>query len=50
MIKNDEPEFSSELPTEEEIHEGRKTSLIIGIVVGALVVALGVVFYFMFGR
>ena len=45
-----EPDFSSELPTEEEIEEGRKNSLIIGIVIGAIVVGLGFLAYFVFGR
>ena len=47
---SDEPEFSSKLPTEEEIEEGRKSSLIIGIIIGAIVVGVGFLLYFFFGR
>lgn len=44
-----EPEFLSELPSEEEIEEGRKSSLIVGLLIGAAIVAAGLILFFLFG-
>ncbi len=45
-----EPEFKSKLPTEEQIEEGRRSSMVIGLIIGALVVVLGIVCYLIFGK
>lgn len=47
---SEEPEFSSKLPTEEQIEEGRKGSLFIGLIIGAIVVVIGIVAYLIFGK
>ncbi len=43
-------EYSSKLPTEEEIEEGRRSSLFVGVIIGALVIAVGIVAYLLFGK
>lgn len=45
-----EPDFKTELPSEEEIEEGRKSSLFLGLLIGVLVIAVGVVAYLLFGK
>ena len=45
-----EPEFNSNLPTEKQIEEGRRSSMIIGLVIGGLVVVVGIVCYLIFGK
>ena len=42
--------YSSELPSEEEIEEGRKSSLIVGLIIGGMVVAVGIIAYLLFGK
>lgn len=46
----EEPEFSSELPSEETIEEGRRSSLILGLIIGGAVIAVGVIAYLLFGK
>ncbi len=43
-------EYSSELPSEEQIEEGRKGALFIGLVIGGVVVVVGIVAYLLFGK
>lgn len=43
-------DFSTELPSDEQLHEGRKSALFIGLVVGGIVVAVGVIAYLVFGK
>ena len=43
-------EYSSKLPTEEEIEEGRKSSLMFGLVIGGVVIAVGIIAYLVFGK
>ncbi len=45
-----EPDFKSELPTDEEIEEGRRSSLVLGLIIGGAVVAVGVIAYLLFGK
>lgn len=45
-----EPEFNPELPSDEVIEEGRRSSLVLGLVIGVVVVAVGVVAYLIFGK
>ena len=45
-----EPEFNSKLPTEEQIEEGRRGSMIIGLAIGGLVVLVGIICYLIFGK
>lgn len=45
-----EPEFNPELPSDEEIEEGRRGSLLLGLIIGAIVVAVGVIAYLIFGK
>ena len=45
-----EPEFNPKLPTEEQIEEGRRSSMVIGLVIGGLVVVVGIVCYLIFGK
>lgn len=45
-----EPEFNSELPSEDAIEEGRRSSLFIGLVIGGVVVAIGIIAYLLFGK
>lgn len=45
-----EPEFNSKLPTEKQIEEGRRSSMILGLVIGGLVVVVGIVCYLIFGK
>jgi len=45
-----EPEFKPELPSEEEIEEGRKSSLFLGLIIGGAVIGVGVVAYLLFGK
>ncbi|MBR3158738.1 MAG: hypothetical protein IKG18_04850 [Atopobiaceae bacterium] len=42
--------YSSNLPTEEEIEEGRRSSLFVGLIIGGIVVAVGIVCYLLFGK
>ncbi len=42
--------YSSELPSEEEIEEGRRSSLFVGLIIGGVVVAFGIVCYLLFGK
>lgn len=46
----DDPEYSSQLPTEKEIEEGRRSSLVVGLIIGGIVVALGIIAYLIFGK
>ncbi len=43
-------EFSSKIPTEDEIEEGRKSSLLVGLIIGGVVVAVGIIAYLIFGK
>lgn len=43
-------EFKSELPTQEEIEAGRRHSLFLGLIVGGIVVAVGIVAYLLFAK
>ena len=43
-------EYSSKLPSEEEIEEGRRGSLMLGIIVGAVVIGVGIIAYLIFGK
>lgn len=45
-----EPDFKSELPSEETIEEGRKSSLIVGLLIGAAIVAAGLILFLLFGN
>lgn len=45
-----EPDFKTELPSEESIEEGRKSSLILGLVIGGVVVGVGIICYLLFGK
>lgn len=45
-----EPEFSPELPSEKQIEEGRRSSLFIGLIIGAVVVGVGIIAYLIFGK
>ena len=45
-----EPEYNSELPSEDQIEEGRKSSLFIGLIIGGAIVAIGIIFYLLFGK
>ncbi|MBR3326726.1 MAG: hypothetical protein IKG22_05325 [Atopobiaceae bacterium] len=45
-----EPEFNPELPSEDAIEEGRRSSLLIGLIIGGIVVAVGVIAYLLFGK
>lgn len=45
-----EPEFKPELPSEEEIEEGRRGSLFLGLIIGAIVVGVGIIAYLIFGK
>ena len=45
-----EPEFNPKLPTEEQIEEGRRSSMILGLIIGGLVVVVGIVCYLIFGK
>lgn len=42
--------FKSELPSEEEIEEGRRSSLFLGLIIGGAVVAVGIIAYLLFGK
>ena len=45
-----EPEFKPDLPSEETIEEGRRSSVVLGLIIGGLVVAVGIVAYLIFGK
>ena len=45
-----EPDFNNELPTEEQIEEGRKSSLFVGLILGGVVVGVGVIAYLIFRK
>lgn len=45
-----EPEFKSELPSEETIEEGRRSSLVLGLIIGGIVVGVGILAYVLFGK
>ncbi len=45
-----EPEFNPDLPSEDAIEEGRKSSLVLGLVIGAIVVGIGIVACLLFGK
>ena len=45
-----EPEFKPDLPSEETIKEGRRSSVVLGLIIGGLVVAIGVIAYLIFGK
>lgn len=47
---SDEPDFADKLPTADEIEEGRKGSLMLGILIGGAVVATGIIAYLLFGK
>ncbi len=47
---HEEPDFNSKLPTEEEIEEGRRGSLVLGLIIGGVVIAVGVIAYLVFGK
>lgn len=45
-----EPEFKTDLPSEEVIEEGRRSSLVLGLIIGGLVIGIGVIAYLVFGK
>ena len=45
-----EPEFKPDLPSDETIEEGRRSSLVLGLIIGGVVVAVGVIAYLLFGK
>ncbi len=45
-----EPEFNPELPSEDAIEEGRRSSLVLGLIVGGVVVGVGIIAYLLFGK
>ncbi|MDO4806761.1 MAG: hypothetical protein Q4A07_05880 [Coriobacteriales bacterium] len=45
-----EPEFNPELPSEEVIEEGRRSSVMLGLIIGGVVVGVGIVAYLLFGK
>ncbi len=45
-----EPEFNSDLPSEETIEEGRRSSLVLGLIIGGVVVGVGIIAYLLFGK
>lgn len=45
-----EPEYKSELPSEEVIEKGRRSSVVLGLIIGGVVVAVGVIAYLLFGK
>ncbi|MBO7675274.1 MAG: hypothetical protein J6S63_09750 [Atopobiaceae bacterium] len=45
-----EPEFNSDLPSEETIEEGRRSSLVLGLIIGGVVVGGGIIAYLLFGK
>lgn len=47
---SDEPVYKDELPDEETIEEGRKSSLVLGLIIGAVVIGVGVLAYLLFGK
>lgn len=47
---DDDSEFSSKIPSEETIEEGRRGSLMVGLIVGGIVVAIGIIAYLIFGK
>lgn len=45
-----EPEFKPDLPSEETIEEGRRSSLVLGLIIGGVVVGVGILAYLLFGK
>lgn len=45
-----EPEFNPDLPSEDTIEEGRRSSLFLGLIIGGIVVAVGILAYLVFGK
>ncbi len=45
-----EPEFKPDLPSEETIEEGRRSSLVLGLIIGGVVVGVGILAYLIFGK
>lgn len=47
---SDKSEFSNDLPDEETIEEGRRSSLVLGLIIGGAVIGVGIIAYLMFGK
>jgi hypothetical protein len=45
-----EPEFRPDLPSEETIEEGRRSSVVLGLIIGGLVVGVGIIAYMVFSK
>lgn len=45
-----EPEFKLDLPSDEVIEKGRRSSVVLGLIIGGLVVGAGIVAYLLFGK
>lgn len=45
-----EPEFKPDLPSDEVIEEGRRSSVVLGLIIGGIVVGVGIVAYLLFGK
>lgn len=45
-----EPDFNKKIPSEEAIEEGRRSSLVVGLIIGGAVIAVGVIAYLIFGK
>lgn len=44
-----EPDFK-DVPSEETIEEGRRSSVVLGLIIGGAVIAVGVIAYLLFGK
>jgi hypothetical protein len=45
-----EPEFRPDLLSEETIEEGRRSSVVLGLIIGGLVVGVGIIAYMVFSK
>lgn len=45
-----EPEFKQELPSDEVIEQGRRSSVMLGLIIGGVVVGVGIIAYLLFGK
>lgn len=45
-----DPDFTDELPDEETIETGRRSSVLLGLIIGGVVIAVGVIAYLLFGK
>ena len=43
-------DYNDELPSEETIEEGRKSSLVLGLIIGGVIVGIGILGYLLFGK